>query len=98
MGKCGRIRCGNVEIIIGSARNQTFDDRPFFVTGADVFQYRYVGLKSTQHFRSFFTPRSARIISTDPPGFNTSDLSIFEYKKITRPIFPLDPDVEFQPE
>jgi len=96
MGKTARVRVGNVDIIIGSARNQTFDDRPFVTTGADLKDYRYVGLKSTQHFRSFFEGKAARIISCDPPGLNSGDLSVFTYKKTPRPFYPLDPETEFQ--
>lgn len=96
LGKCARIRVGNVDIVVGCARNQTFDDRPFLVTGADITQYRYVGLKSTQHFRSFFGSRAAKIITTDPPGLNTADLSIFDYRKIVRPIYPLDENVSYE--
>ena len=95
LGKAARIRTGNVEIIIGSARNQTFDDRPFVVTGADLNDYRYVGLKSTQHFRGFFGSRAARIIPTDPPGLNTGNLKVFTYHKIPRPVYPLDENTEF---
>ncbi len=95
LGKSARIRVGNVEIIIGSNRNQTFDDRPFAVLGADLREYRYVGLKSTQHFQSFFGDKAARIISCDPPGLNSADLHTFEYKKIPRPVYPLDEGVVF---
>ncbi len=95
LGKCARIKVGNVEIIIGSVRNQTFDDRPFAVTGADLREYRYVGLKSTQHFRGFFGDAACRIISTDPPGLNSGDLSVFDFQKIPRPIYPLDENVVF---
>ncbi|MBO5652838.1 MAG: M81 family metallopeptidase, partial [Clostridia bacterium] len=42
MGKSARIQVGNVQIVIGSNRNQTFDDRPFAVTGADIGNFRYV--------------------------------------------------------
>ena len=95
MGNTARIRVGNVDIIISSNRNQTFDDRPFAVTGADLNEYRYVGLKSTQHFRSFFESRAARILSCDPPGLVSSNLSFFPFEKIPRPIWPLDENVEF---
>ena len=95
LGKCARLRKGNVDIIVGSVRNQTFDDRPFAVTGADLMDYRYVGLKSTQHFRSFFRSHGAAIISCDPPGLSCSDLSVFDYQKIPRPVYPLDEDVKF---
>jgi len=95
LGKCARIRVGNVDIIVGTMRNQTFDDRPFFVTGADINEYRYIGLKSAQHFRAYFAPRAAAIFPTDPPGTNTNDLSQFDYRHIRRPIFPLDDNVIF---
>jgi microcystin degradation protein MlrC len=95
LGKSARIRVGNVDIVVGSNRNQTFDDRPFAVTGADLREWRYVGLKSTHHFRSFFEGKAARIISCDPPGLSASDLGCFDYQKIPRPVFPLDKDTEF---
>ncbi len=90
IGKCARIRQGNVEIIVGSVLHQTYDDRPFLVTGADVSQYRYVGLKSAHHFRAFFEPRAAAIIAADPPGLMSGDLSRYCFEKLPRPIFPLD--------
>ena len=96
IGKTARVRVGNVDIIIGSARNQTFDDRPFVVTGADLKEYRYVGLKSTQHFRGYFQNRAAKIIPTDPPGLCSSDLSVFPFKHLPRPCYPLDLDAEYK--
>jgi len=94
LGKCARIRVDNLDIIVGSMRQQTMDDRPFLVTGADIAQYRYIGLKSTFHFRAFYQNRAAAIIATDPPGLQSGDLSLFDFNKIVRPIFPLD-DVQF---
>ena len=95
LGRTARVRVGNVDIVISSLRTQTVDDRPFLVTGADVAQYRYVGLKSTNHFRAFFQSRAAVIIPTDPPGLHSANFAIFDYKKIARPVFPLDRDVVF---
>ncbi len=95
LGKTARIRCGNVDIIIASVRAQTFDDQPFVITGANLADYRYVGLKSTQHFRGYFADKAATIIPCDPPGLNTSDLTAFDFKKIPRPVYPLDEDVAF---
>lgn len=95
IGKTARIRKGNVDIIIASNRAQTFDDRPFLITGADINDYRYVGLKSTQHFRGYFATRAGAIIPCDPPGLSTSDLTAFQYHKIPRPVYPLDEDVTF---
>ena len=66
-----------------------------FMNARNITEYRYIGLKSTQHFRGWFGSRAARIISCDPPGYNSSNLSFFEYHKIPRPVFPLDPETEF---
>lgn len=95
LGRTARIRVGNVDIIVASVRAQTFDDRPFSITGADLNDYRYVCLKSTQHFRGYFADKAAAIIPCDPPGLSTSDLSSFEYFKIPRPVYPLEEDTEF---
>ena len=95
LGKTARIRVSNVDIIIASIRAQTFDDRPFLVTGADINDYRYIGLKSTQHFRGYFEGKAAAIIPCDPPGLSTSDLTAFTYHKLPRPAFPLDEGVSY---
>ncbi|MBR2310332.1 MAG: M81 family metallopeptidase [Oscillospiraceae bacterium] len=95
LGKSVRVKKGNVEIIIASVRNQTFDDQPFAVLGANLQDYRYVGLKSTQHFRGFYGSRAAEIISTDPPGLNSGNLAVFNFKNLRRPIYPLDETAAF---
>lgn len=95
MGNCVRVKTGNVEIIVGTVRNQTFDDQPFAILGADVKDYRYIGLKSTQHFRGFFADKAAEIIPTDPPGLNSGNLSVFDFQKLQRPVYPLDKDTEY---
>lgn len=95
LGKTARIRKGNVDIIVAETRIQTFDDRPFLITGADITNYRYVGLKSTQHFRGYFGSRAAAIIPCDPPGLSCSNLANFDYQKIPRPVYPLDANIMF---
>lgn len=95
LGKSVRVKVGNVEIIIASVRNQTFDDQPFAILGADLADYRYVGLKSTQHFRGFFGSRACAIYPADPPGLNSSDLAVFEFEKLQRPVYPLDENTVF---
>lgn len=95
IGKCVRLRVGNVDIIIGSVLHQTYDDRPFLVTGADINQYRYVGLKSAHHFRAFFEGQALAIIPTDPPGLMSGDLTRFPFVKIQRPVYPLDREAFF---
>jgi microcystin degradation protein MlrC len=91
LGKMARLVIGNVDVIVGSARAQTFDAELFLLHGIDVRRMRIVAIKSQQHFRAGFEPLAGTIIRTDPPGFTTSNLQQLPYTHITRPIWPLDP-------
>jgi len=92
-GRSARLRKGNVEFIVVSVRYQTLDDRPFLMTGADLKDYRIVGLKSMNHFRGYFTPRADAIITADTPGVRPASLWLYPYKNLSHPIYPLDQDM-----
>jgi len=93
-GKSVRLRQGNVEMIIVSLRFQTYDDRPFIMTGCDMTQYRIVGLKSMNHFKGYFQKTADAIVTADPPGQCPMNLKLYPYQHVMRPILPLDPDEE----
>ena len=94
-GKSVRLRQGNVEMILVSIRFQTYDDRPFIMTGCDMSQYRIVGLKSMNHFKGYFQHTADAIVCCDPPGQCPIDLRYHPYKNLLRPIIPLDENVEY---
>ena len=52
--------------------------------------YRLVALKSSNHFRAYFKDTADAIITADTPGLFPADLKKREYRKIRRPVFPLD--------
>ena len=96
-GKSARIRIGNVEVIVTeNLPHQNFDDRVFLMTGADINQYKIICLKSSVHFKGFFAPRAKGIVSTEPPGINTANIHLLDYKKVRRPIFPLEKDFHWK--
>ena len=92
-GKTARLRKGNVEFIVVSVRYQTLDDRSFRMAGAELENYRIVGLKSMNHFRGFFTERADAIITADTPGARPANLKLYPYEHLERPIYPLDENV-----
>jgi len=95
-GKTARLRIGKVEVVVSETLSQqTFDDRPFMIVGADVEQYRIVGIKSSVHFRAFFQSRAKAIVTADPPGIQTANFKQLPYKKIRHPIYPLDAETRF---
>ncbi|WP_036827272.1 MlrC C-terminal domain-containing protein, partial [Photobacterium sanctipauli] len=84
------LRSGNVEIVVCSVQNQTYDDTPFVTAGVDLSQKRLVALKSSQHFKAFYKDRAITTIEVNTNGVNSNDLTSFYYKNIRRPIYPLD--------
>jgi len=91
LGPMARLVIGNVDVIVGTERAQTLDDELFLLHGIDVRRYRIVCIKSQQHFRGGFQHLAGTIIRCDTPGLTTSNLSSLPYRRIRRPIWPLDP-------
>lgn len=95
LGKMARLQIGGVDVLVSSVRAQTLDAEVFLLHGIDVKRYKIVALKSSQHFRAGFEPLAARIITADTPGLTTSNLKVFDYRRLPRPIWPLDPETTF---
>jgi microcystin degradation protein MlrC len=95
LGPMARLGIGNVDVLVSSVRQQTLDAEVFLLHGIDVARYRVVALKSSQHFRAGFEPIAARIITADSPGLTTLDLTTFPYRRVARPVWPLDLDAAF---
>ena len=90
LGKMARLVCRGVDIVVASGRTQVLDPQPFVLHGIDVSRCRVVGLKSSAHFRAGFDGIVKHIVGTDPPGLSTSTLKNFPYRRVRRPIYPLD--------
>lgn len=90
LGPMARLVIGNVDVLVASIRSQTLDAEVFLLHGIDVTRYRIVALKSTQHFRGGFAHLAGTIVRTDPPGITTSNLANLPYRRVRRPIWPLD--------
>jgi len=95
LGNMARIRIGNVEVVVSTVKgSQGMDDQPYLLTGANINNYRIVGLKSSIHFRAWFDSHAKAIVTADPPGIHTSNFKQLPFKAITRPAYPLDPETE----
>jgi len=94
-GLTARLRKGNVEFMVVSRKMQVYDDASYRAVGAELTDYRLVGLKSMNHFRSFFVDHADAIVAADTPGLRPANLKLVPYQHVQRPIFPLDDDAEF---
>jgi len=77
---------------VHSAPQQALDLQQFRAFGIDPAAKRVVALKSMQHFRAAFEPISGKVIVCDSGALCTPDLAKLPYRKVPRPIFPLDRD------
>src|SRR3712207_2725190 len=66
--------------------------------------YRYqtteqqiLAVKASVHFRAAFTPIAARIVEVDTPGLTSPHLERFEFRRIPRPMYPLDREMAWAP-
>lgn len=98
IGRSARVKAGNVEIILSSIRDQTFDDGPIRVLGASLGDYRIIAIKSAGHFRGFYEPRAGVLIACETPGLRPTDLKKYPYRNVRRPVYPLDPWTTFEGE
>jgi microcystin degradation protein MlrC len=60
--------------------------------GIDPRNKQYVVVKSRQHFRAGFEPIARHIVLAAGPGVCSSDHESFPFTRLTRPIYPFDPE------
>lgn len=80
---------GNVEIVVGSFRTQTFDEGPFVTAGVTWKNKRLLALKSAQHFKGWWADKVSAIIACDSPGVGSADLTTFQFKLANTGYYPL---------
>ncbi len=79
-----------IEVLIVSNGTQMLDLEQFRAFGIDPAKKAIVAVKSMQHFRAAFAPIAAHIIVCDSGALCTPDLARLPYRKVPRPIFPID--------
>jgi microcystin degradation protein MlrC len=57
---------------------------------------RIVVVKSNQAHRASFDPIVARTYNLNTPGTSTVDYLSLPYRRLPRPMYPIDPDMEWQ--
>jgi microcystin degradation protein MlrC len=92
LGPCAALQIGGVTVIVITKRHQCHEPMFFEMFGIDIARARVVVLKSRGHFRAAFDEffPNERIISVDAPGLTSPILSRFDFKRIPRPVVPLD--------
>ncbi len=92
MGRTVVLDTGQVEIVVSEQRHEPFDIGCFTHAGIDPRFKDYILIKSRQHFRAGFDAITDRVVMVSGPGITTSDYERFPWRRLRRPIHPLDRD------
>jgi microcystin degradation protein MlrC len=90
MGPTAVLRIGGIDVVTISSRVQTIDLQVFLSQGIDPSAKSVVVVKSVQHFRAAYGPIAREIVLVDSGGICSPDISRLKFKKLRRPIWPLD--------
>jgi microcystin degradation protein MlrC len=90
------LRIGNKIDVIFSQRS-TGKDRDFFKSAGIILEEKQIiVVKSNQAHRASFDPVVASTIELDTPGVSTVNYARLPYRYLRRPIWPIDPDMEWE--
>ncbi len=91
MGPCATIRVGGVSIIVTTRKTAPFDLGQLRSQGIVPEELAFVGVKAAVAHRRAYDRLRGRSYWVRTPGPCPSDLTTLPYRKIRRPVFPLDP-------
>jgi microcystin degradation protein MlrC len=90
IGDCAAIRFEGIDVILIAKRTQALGRELFTNLGLDPASYRYLVLKSAQHYAGAFGPLAKLILRTVTGGPCPPDVRLHDYRKVARPLWPLD--------
>ena len=91
------LRCANYTIVALSRSVRFIDRSPFIAHGLNPQDYDLVVVKSPHCQPHFFDDWSEKNFNVDAPGSTSANLKTLGHRVCQRPMYPLDPDVEFRP-
>jgi microcystin degradation protein MlrC len=92
LGDAAAIRVGGIDVVLNSNRAQAFEPDLFSNLGIDPLARKMLVVKSANHFYGAFSKIAKQVIYVDAGGPYPGDPRKVQYRKIRRPIWPLDQD------
>ncbi len=93
MGRSAWLRTGGehgVSVVVVTAREQPLDPAFARTLGIDCTRMQFIAVKSAAHFRSGFAKIAGTIFNVDAAAILTHDFTKLQYRKRTRPVFPVE--------
>ncbi|MCZ8104724.1 MAG: M81 family metallopeptidase [Burkholderiales bacterium] len=91
MGPCASVRAGGTTILLTTRKTPPFDLGQLRSQGIVPEALAFIGVKAAVAHRRAYDRLAGRSYWVGTPGPCPSDLTTLPYRRIRRPIFPLDP-------
>jgi microcystin degradation protein MlrC len=95
MGRAVVLDVGKIRLLVAERSAMTVDPELFRSHGIEPEWMRIVVVKSPNGFRAAYEQIAKKMILVDTPGVSTPRLRTLPYRRVPRPIYPLDARVSF---
>ena len=95
MGRAVVLDVGKIRLLVAERSAMTVDPELFRSHGIEPERMRIVVVKSPNGFRAAYQQIAKKMILVDTPGVSTPRLRTLPYRRVPRPIYPLDARVSF---
>jgi len=95
IGLTATLIIGSMTITVTSVAWQGFDNAQKLIGGIDPKDYRVVAVKSSTHFRAYFTPIANKVITADGPGGTTTIVTNFKPVNLRGPVYSFDMETQY---
>jgi microcystin degradation protein MlrC len=90
MGPSFLLDLGRIKVIVASVKTQIDDREQFRIYGIEPETTKILVCKAMNHFRADFEPIARKLIYMDSGGICSLNYGQFPWKKVPRPLWPLD--------
>ncbi len=95
MGRTVVLDTGKVQIVLLSRHIEPTAQEMLQTLGIDPARKQFVAIKSRVHWRADLGKIAREIVECAGVGVCTSDYSQLRFRKVRRPVFPLDPELKW---
>jgi microcystin degradation protein MlrC len=92
IGDVAVIRAHGIEILLNTHRTGVFSPTIFTHHGITLADKQVIGLKNLYRHRDVFRPLTRDQLFVATPGACTTDWAALPFKRLPRPMWPLDAD------
>jgi microcystin degradation protein MlrC len=97
MGRAVVLEVGRVRILMAERSAMTVDPELYRSHGIEPCHMRIVVVKSPNGFRAAYEPIAKAVFLVDTPGVSTAKLQSLPFRRVPRPIYPLDKSMRLPP-